>query len=170
MEMLELLKFLINVYLFVSPFVILFLYNKVKSLSDIHNLIKLLDTDVLKVTEVDEDYAKLIDAYGSISGYEDAMLKDFETMRNYLVKVKSTLDIAVSMLNSFNKGLKTVDADDISPKVVVKILSNEVDKLSNDFELCSINLNNFIESEREAHESPHSAEDIKEKRRNKNER
>ena len=33
METLELLKFLINVYLFVSPFVILFLYNKVKSLS-----------------------------------------------------------------------------------------------------------------------------------------
>lgn len=170
MEMLELLKFLINVYLFVSPFVILFLYNKVKNLSDIHNLINLLDTDVLKVTEVDEDYAKLIDMYGSVSGYEDAMLKDFEIMRNYLVNVKNTLDEAVSILNSFNKGLKTVDINDISPKVVAKVLSNEVDKLSNDFELCSINLNNFIESEREAHDKPHSVEDIKEKRRNKNER
>lgn len=164
---------LIKIYLFISPFVILFLYQKVKNMSlvsiniDKKDLVKEaierggLDDDIDNLAEMlcSEDmlnYTMLLDTYGSFSNYEDARMKDFDIMRGYLKDVLSNLGIIVKDISDLLDRL-----DSHHTEMIDKVVKAKLTQYKSDYSLCYENLKNFIESEEKAH-GKHTDEQIRE--------
>lgn len=162
----------IKIYLVVSPFIILFLYQKIKKISTVSINIdkKELVKEAIKRSdingEIDElakmlcskdmvNYTILLDTYGSFSNYEDAMMKDFDIMRSYLKEVLSNLKIIIDDIQDLLDKLDSHHTE-IDELVVVKL-----NQYKNDYSLCYENLKSFIESEEHAH-MRHTDEQIRE--------
>lgn len=167
------LGMLIKIYLFISPFVILFLYRKLKNISIVSvNLDKKeLIKEAIKRSEVSKDidnlaemlcsedmlnYTMLLDTYGSFSNYEDARMKDFDIMRGYLKEVLSNLGI---IINDISDLLDRLDSH--HTELIDKIVVMKLKQYKSDYSLCYENLKNFIESEEKAH-GKHTDEQIRE--------
>ena len=163
-KVLNLLKTLINIYLFVSPFVILYLYNKSNAYkvkvtkSALEHALK----EYFGISSVDDldDYKSLVNAYGSVHGYEDARMKDFDIMREYLIN----LETVVSSIQFNVKSLKDYIKSDNNIEELKKTSYDFLDSMSKELSVYKEHLHNYIESEREAHASAHSCEDIIERR------
>lgn len=157
------LVLLIKIYLFISPFIILFLYQKVKNMSlvsiniDKKDLVREaiersgLDDDIDRLVEMicSEDmlnYTMILDTYGSFSDYEDARMKDFDIMRGYLKEVLSNLGIIVKDISDLLDRL-----DSHHTEMIDKVVKAKLTQYKNDYSLFYENLKNFIESEEKAH-------------------
>lgn len=160
------IMWLLKLYFFVSPFVILYYYRKSKNTSNLKIRIPLDAVQDALSENIDEDYLKLLAAYGSIQGYEDAMMKDFNIMREYLKKVLLTLHSASNSLKKFSVDIN--DMPNISSETMKQLMLKNMTFIIEDFEKCAINLENFIKSEEHAHTASHDVDEIKE-RRNKDE-
>ena len=166
------LVLLVKIYLFISPFIILFLYQKVKNMSlvsivDKKDLVKEaiercgLDDDIDKLAEMicSEDmlnYTIILDTYGSFSDYEDARMKDFDIMRGYLKEVLSNLGIIIDDIQALLDRL-----DSHHTEMIDKVVKAKLAQYKNDYSLCYENLKNFIESEEKAH-GEHTYEQVRE--------
>lgn len=167
------LVLLTKIYLFISPFIILFLYQKVKNTSlvsiniDKKDLVKEaiersgLDDDIDRLVEMicSEDmlnYTIILDTYGSFSDYEDARMKDFDIMRGYLKEVLSNLGIIIKDISDLLDRL-----DSHHTEMIDKVVKAKLTQYKSDYSLCYENLKNFIESEEKAH-GKHTDEQIRE--------
>lgn len=167
------LVLLVKIYLFISPFIILFLYQKVKNTSlvsiniDKKDLVKEaiersgLDDDIDRLVEMmcSEDmlnYTIILDTYGSFSDYEDARMKDFDIMRGYLKEVLSNLGIIIKDISDLLDRL-----DSHHTEMIDKVVKAKLTQYKNDYSLCYENLKNFIESEEKAH-GKHTDEQLRE--------
>ena len=152
---------IINIYLFVSPFIILYLYQKSKKPIELD----INAEDIVKKLEEEfgADYMTLMESYGSIEGYEDAMMADLDIMRNYLKKVLITLVSATNSLSHFSDNVSKLP--EMNKDELMSFFLENIGYIVEDFKKCSMNLEKFILSEEEAHTRPHSVSDIKERRK-----
>lgn len=155
---------LLKVWFFVSPFIILYLYRrlkysaptmKIKAVPELQELMDNLNADL-------EAYITLIQTYGSIQGYEDARMKDFEIMRGYLKIISNCMQNSIKDLSIFLEDIGIIDGRSLR-KITKDYLSFVID----DFVKCVEDLNHFIESEEQAHARAHSTQEILEERRKK---
>lgn len=150
----------LKIWFFVSPFIILYLYRKLKyststteidNIPEIQELMSSLNDDV-------NTYLTLIQTYGSIKDYEDAYAKDFEMMRSYIKSMSSCMQSSINNLGIFLEEIDKIDGRSLR-KTTKEYISFVVD----DFVKCVGSVNHFIESEERAH----SAQNILEDRRKK---
>lgn len=155
---------LLKVWFFVSPFIILYLYRKlkystptmkIKAVPELQELMDSLNADL-------DAYITLIQTYGSIQGYEDARMKDFEIMRGYLKTVSNCMQSSIKNLSVFLEEIDRIDGRSLR-----KITKDYTSFVIDDFVKCVENLNHFIESEEQAHTQAHSTQEILEERRKK---
>ena len=157
----------LQVWFIISPLVILYLYRKVNFYKS-SGIVKVTDeaTKVLNSMVKDfNDYQQIIEVYGSIQGYEDARMKDFEVMREYFKKVLKTLIYQKSILMSLLNNIDVIDGRSIR-----KTTKEFISYIIEDYSKCIDNLQKFIKSEEEAHVNGHSPEEINEERKKKDEK
>lgn len=129
----EIINVLIDIYLLISPLVIYYLYEQLKSIS-IDNEIK---------SNIEEEY-------GSIKEYVKCVSKDFDTIRNVLKSILSYMNDVCIFLTSL---VAFVDNYDMRTKENRKILLDRLLELREGMSKSKKEIECFIEKEREAHET-----------------
>lgn len=168
----EILETLIKIYLFVSPFIILYLYNKLKFSNNWQRNVD-VSKELEKITNnpaIDfQAYLGLVAAYGSVREYEDARMKDFETMRGYL---KTMITVLEGVNNNFTAMDDYVRENIKHNGDYLEVLNTLMDYFKSqkkDINRVIEHITEFVSSEEEAHSNAHDFEDIREERRKHNE-
>ena len=135
------------IWFFISPFIILYLYQKNKSYKDMAGQV------IDQINEVwDNQYKEILKKYGTIDNFIECHLKDFEIMRNNLVDVYESMShINRDYMSKTEKVLELIESDNISKDEIynaIKLIRRDICEQTDD-EL--VKLNAFLVAEEEAH-------------------